>query len=328
MFWNKTKEKDQSVKTEENTSQGWLSRLAGGLKKTRSSFTDKIKNLFTGNDGNDLDDQLEELEEILIRADVGVEATMEIVADVTKMAEDTEGNVSGEQILEWLQELVSKRVAKNYQPLNLDNKPYSVLLIVGVNGVGKTTTIAKLASIFTAYGKKIMLVAGDTFRAGAIEQLTVWADRAGVDIVKGKAGGDPSAVVFEGLSKAKSNNTDLVIIDTAGRLHTQINLMEELKKIKRVIQKHSPDAPHETFLILDATTGQNAITQAEVFSRDVDLSGLCMTKLDGTAKGGIIINICSKLDIPLRFIGVGEQMDDLRPFKADEFVDALFQQEQ
>jgi fused signal recognition particle receptor len=322
MFWNKSKDTDSN--SNEEASQGWLARLAGGLKKTRTSFTDSVRNLFSSDSTNDFSDKIDELEEILIKADVGVEATSEIVEEVRARAEALEKPVTGDEIVLWLKELVSKRVARNYEPLNLENVPYSVLLIVGVNGVGKTTTIAKLASIFAAYGKKIMLVAGDTFRAGAIEQLSIWADRAGVEIVKGKAGSDPSAVVFEALSKAKVQKTDLVIIDTAGRLHTQVNLMEELKKIKRVIQKHSPNAPHETFLILDATTGQNAINQAQVFSNDIELSGLCMTKLDGTAKGGIIINICHKLNIPLRFIGVGEQMGDLRPFKAEDFVNALF----
>ena len=321
MFWSK---KDTDKPKEEGANEGWFARLTGGLLKTRTSFTDRIRNLFSSDEGDDLEDQLDELEEILISADVGVEATMTMLDAIREKAEAQEGKVDGEQILTWLKELVSTRVAKNYAPLNLDHEPFSVLLIVGVNGVGKTTTIAKLASIFQAYGKRVLLVAGDTFRAGAIEQLSIWGERTDCPVIKGNAGGDPSAIVFDAMSAAKARKADLLIIDTAGRLHTQTNLMEELKKIRRVIKKHCPEAPHETFLILDATTGQNAISQAEIFSRDVELTGLCMTKLDGTAKGGIVINICERLDIPLRFIGVGEQLDDLQPFRSEEFVDALF----
>mgnify|MGYP006283882983 CR=1 FL=1 len=322
MFWSSSnKDKEQNVESK----GGWFARLAGGLVKTRASFTDRIRNLFSRDGGDDLEDRLEELEEILIGADVGVEATMAMLEGIREKAEQCEEEATADDILAWLKEEVRTRVAKNYEPLNLDHEPFSVLLIVGVNGVGKTTTIAKLASIFQAYGKKVLLVAGDTFRAGAIEQLSIWGERVDSPVIKGKAGGDPSALVFDAMSAAKARKADLLIIDTAGRLHTQTNLMEELKKVRRVIKKHCPSAPHETFLILDASTGQNAVSQAETFSKEVELTGLCMTKLDGTAKGGIVINICERLDLPLRFIGVGEKIDDLQPFKAEEFVEALFE---
>jgi fused signal recognition particle receptor len=267
---------------------------------------------------------LEELEAILIGADCGVELTGEVLALIRSRAA-SDPAFGPEQGLGALKECIRSKVSTAARPMNLDRKPFSVILVVGVNGVGKTTTIAKLARIFQAYGKKILLVAGDTFRAGAIEQLTVWGDRLGLDVHRGSAGADPSSVVFDGLSMARARKVDLVIIDTAGRLHTQTNLMEEIRKVRRVVQKVVPDAPHETFLVLDASTGQNAVSQARLFDEALAVSGLVLTKLDGTAKGGIVVTICQKLGIPVRFVGVGEGIDDLDAFRPDEFVEALFQ---
>ena len=303
--------------------RSWLSRLTAGITRTRSSFTDQIRSLFASTPKID-DAFYESLEEILIAADCGVEIAGEVIALIRKRASE-DATFTPDQGLALLKEYMRGKLTQHQGPMNLNRDPYSIILVVGVNGVGKTTTIAKLAHIFQGYGKKIMLVAGDTFRAGAIEQLCVWGDRLGIDVQKGSAGADPSAVVYDALSAARARKADLVIIDTAGRLHTQTNLMEEIRKVRRVIQKVVPDGPHETFLVLDATTGQNAISQAKLFDEALSLSGLVLTKLDGTAKGGIVVAVCQKLGIPIRFVGVGESLEDLDAFKPDEFVEALFQ---
>ena len=271
--------------------------------------------------GRDL--TLEELEEILIMADLGVKATQDLIQQLTKKVSRKEIN-NLEQLKQHLKEEMLSLLSFETPPLNVDSSKPFVFMVVGVNGVGKTTTIAKLAHYYKEQGKNVLLIAADTFRAAAIEQLEIWAERVGVDIYKQKSGADPAAVVFDGLQMAQKRNMDIVLIDTAGRLHTKVNLMEELKKVKRVMKKVIPDAPHEILLILDATTGQNAISQAKLFHETLNITGLILAKLDGTAKGGIVISICHEFKIPLRFIGIGEEITALRPFEPKEFIEALF----
>ena len=299
-------------------------RLKDGLSRTRKTFVHQLDALFLGK--KKIDAQLlDDLEEILIMADIGAATTQELLE---KTREQVKRNALGdalalktalkEMILGYL--LNADRLADRALPAQ---GPF-VVMVLGVNGVGKTTTIGKLAHKFTQAGQKVLLVAADTFRAAASEQLQIWGKRVGVEVVAQQAGADPSSVVFDALDYAKPRNFDVVLVDTAGRLHTKINLMEELKKIKRVMDKKIPGAPHEILLVLDATTGQNAISQARLFNEAVDVTGLALTKLDGTAKGGIVINICHEFNIPIRFIGIGEQMEDLRDFEPGEFVEALF----
>ena len=296
---------------------GFFEKLKNGLFKSRNSFFGKIKSLFTR--GVD-EDTLEELEEMLICADVGFEATEEIL---DRLREYTKENKikDPESATKALKEILMETLGET-QPLKLDTKP-SVILVIGVNGVGKTTSIAKIANVLKNEGKKVVLAAGDTFRAGAIEQLGVWADRVGVDLIHQSEGSDPAAVVFDAVHAAKKRDADVLIVDTAGRLHNKKNLMNELAKINRVIDRELPDAARETLLVLDSTTGQNAVNQAVEFKNAADITGLVLTKLDGTAKGGIIFSIKNKLNIPVRFIGVGEGVDDLQPFDPKEYVDAL-----
>ena len=296
---------------------GFFEKLKNGLFKSRNSFFGRIKSLFTR--GVD-EDTLEELEEMLICADVGFEATEEIL---DRLREYTKENKikDPESATKALKEILMETLGET-QPLKLDTKP-SVILVIGVNGVGKTTSIAKIANVLKSEGKKVVLAAGDTFRAGAIEQLGVWADRVGVDLIHQSEGSDPAAVVFDAVHAAKKRDADVLIVDTAGRLHNKKNLMNELAKINRVIDRELPDAARETLLVLDSTTGQNAVNQAVEFKNAADITGLVLTKLDGTAKGGIIFSIKNKLNIPVRFIGVGEGVDDLQPFDPKEYVDAL-----
>ena len=296
---------------------GFFEKLKNGLFKSRNSFFGRIKSLFTR--GVD-EDTLEELEEMLICADVGFEATEEIL---DRLREYTKENKikDPESATEALKEILMETLGET-QPLKLDTKP-SVILVIGVNGVGKTTSIAKIANVLKSEGKKVVLAAGDTFRAGAIEQLGVWADRVGVDLIHQSEGSDPAAVVFDAVHAAKKRDADVLIVDTAGRLHNKKNLMNELAKINRVIDRELPDAARETLLVLDSTTGQNAVNQAVEFKNAANITGLVLTKLDGTAKGGIIFSIKNKLNIPVRFIGVGEGVDDLQPFDPKEYVDAL-----
>ena len=300
--------------------KGFFSRLKQGLSKTREILTTDIDDLFSGNRKLD-DDLLEELEELLITSDIGVSTAMDIMDKITKKSSEIKDAHGLKQVLKNEIADIMGHVTPTAQTAS--EKPH-VVMVVGVNGVGKTTTIGKLAARQTSQGRKVLISAADTFRAAAVEQLTIWAERAQADIVKHKDNADPSAVVFDSIEAALSRNVDIVYIDTAGRLHTKINLMEEIKKIKRTIAKKLPQAPHEILLVLDATTGQNAISQATLFNEALDITGLVLTKLDGTAKGGIAVSICSTLNIPLKYIGVGEQIDDLQVFDPNAFVEALF----
>jgi fused signal recognition particle receptor len=308
-----------------------LTRLKDGLAKTRTTFISKLNRLFFATAKID-DDFLVQLEEILIGADVGVDTAALVLSRVKANAKDQRYENSAELsslVRESIADVLVGNEKKNGDdPLVLHTvaKPY-VIMVVGVNGVGKTTTIGKLAFNYKSAGKNVLIGAADTFRAAANEQLEVWANRAGVAIIQQAQGSDPAAVAFDTVKAAQSRNADVVIIDTAGRLHTKVNLMEELKKIKRVMHKCIAEAPHEVLLVLDASTGQNAIQQAKQFDAAVGLTGLVVTKLDGTAKGGIILAISQALKIPVRFIGVGEQIGDLQPFNTETFIDALFDKE-
>lgn len=303
--------------------KGFFSRLASGLSKTRSGFSDGVANLLLGKKEID-DDLLEDLETQLVMADVGVEATREIMAKLTERVgrkELTDSDALFEALIEELQGML----AVCQQPLVIDSskKPY-VILMVGINGVGKTTTIGKLAKQFQAKGKSVMLAAGDTFRAAAVEQLQVWGERNDVPVVAQHTGADSASVLFDALEAASARGTDILIADTAGRLHTKDNLMGELEKVVRVMKKIDPEAPHEVMLVLDAGTGQNALNQATQFQKSVGVTGLTLTKLDGTAKGGVIFALAKQLGLPVRFIGIGEGINDLRPFDANDFTRALF----
>ncbi len=300
---------------------GFFDRLKDGLQKTRKSITEKIDQVLVSFGKVD-DDLFDELEEILITSDLGIETTMKVIEDLKRKVK--EGRVIDPmQVKGLLKEELSEILSKGGNEMVLNTSP-AVIIVIGVNGVGKTTSIGKIANLYKKQGKKVLLAAGDTFRAAAIDQLEIWAERVGVDIIAQKEGSDPAAVVFDAVQAAKSRKVDLLIIDTAGRLHTKKNLMEELKKVSRVLERELPGADKETLLVLDATTGQNAVTQAKTFSETSDITGIVLTKLDGTAKGGIVVAIKSELDIPVKLIGVGEQLDDLQRFDSQEFVDALF----
>ena len=321
-------EEDESWPEEEGAGEesapkrGFFRRLRQRLKGTRQKFVRRIDRLVLGKKVID-EDLLDELEEILITSDLGVKTTgllLRKVADKVKRKELSDPARLMEHIREEIRGVLSVEApVLDYRA----HKP-TVIMIVGVNGTGKTTTTGKLANQLKLQGLKPMLVAGDTFRAAAVEQLSIWGERVGVPVIKQKSGSDPSAVVFDALDAAVSRDIDVVLMDTAGRMHTKVNLMEELKKIHRVINKKMPDAPHEVFLVLDASTGQNALSQAKLFKEQIGLTGLILTKLDGTAKGGIIAAICDELQIPVRYIGIGESLDDLRPFDPEEFTNALF----
>lgn len=297
----------------------FLDKLRQGLAKTRKGLIEKVESIFSG---RKIDfETLEELEEALLSADLGVKATTEII-DLLK-EKTKKGEIRDiSNIREYLK-LEMSAMLGDAQPLLIDKKPF-VILAIGVNGVGKTTTIGKLAARFIGEGKSVILAAADTFRAAAIEQLEIWARRTGAQIVKHQSGSDPAAVAFDAIEAAKARDIGVVIVDTAGRLHTKSPLMEELKKIRRVIEKGLASAPHEVLLVVDATTGQNALRQAEMFNNAIGVTGIALTKLDGTAKGGIIFAIRKELGIPVRFIGIGEGVEDLRDFEPKEFVEALF----
>jgi fused signal recognition particle receptor len=308
-----------------------LTRLKEGLTKTRENIFGKIQKILTGKTKID-EELLENLEEILISGDVGVTTTMKIIENIRQRVKKDgyENPADLDNLLrEEIQKLLVNGTIIDIDPLVLSSgqKPH-VIMIVGVNGVGKTTTIGKLAYNYKSVGKKVLIAAADTFRAAANEQLEIWAKRAGVEIIQQARGADPAAVSYDALRSAVTHGVDVLIIDTAGRLHTKVNLMDELKKIKRVIQKIKPEAPHEVLLVLDASTGQNAIQQAKQFSAAVGITGLVLTKLDGTAKGGVVLAINQELNIPVKYIGVGEKIDDLQPFNQKTFVDALFDREQ
>jgi fused signal recognition particle receptor len=302
----------------------FFKRLGEGLRKTRESMMQRVEE--TLHSFTKIDDSLlEELEEVLIMADVGMNTSAEIVSRLRTRIKQR-GVTDPQQVKALLKEIIAEMLAGE-SGLDLSTKP-SILLVIGVNGVGKTTTIGKLAAGLRAQGKSVLLGAADTFRAAAIDQLQVWADRAGVPMIRHSEGADPAAVVFDTISAGKSRGTDVIICDTAGRLHNKKNLMDELAKISRVIDRELPNAAKEVLLVLDATTGQNAVNQARSFKEVAGLTGIVLTKLDGTAKGGIIISIKQELGIPVKYIGVGEQIDDLRPFDPVEFTAALFGDEQ
>ena len=301
----------------------FLDRLKTRLSKTRGSLLGGLADLFLGRKIDD--DLLEELETRLLLADVGVDATRAIINDLTQQVARQELK-DGQALIQALRQRMTSLLEPCAQPLVIGaQRPY-VILMVGVNGVGKTTTIGKLAKRLQNQGYSLLLAAGDTFRAAAVEQLQAWGERNNVPVIAQHSGADSASVIYDAISAAKGRQLDIVIADTAGRLHTQANLMEELKKIKRVMAKLDPSAPHETLLVVDAGTGQNALNQAQQFNDAIGLSGMVLTKLDGTAKGGIIFAIAETLRIPIRFIGIGESLDDLREFKAQEFVDALLDQ--
>ncbi|WP_127161228.1 signal recognition particle-docking protein FtsY [Veillonella sp. VA137] len=298
----------------------FFDRVKAGLEKTKNNFVKKVETIVIGYAEID-DDFLDDLEATMLTGDLGPKTTAYLMKEIRRGV--TEGIINNtSEVMPFMEERITEMLGAQEEVLEL-HKP-EVILVVGVNGVGKTTTIAKLAHYYAEQGKKVIIAAGDTFRAAASEQLSIWADRVGVSIVKHKEGADPAAVVFDACASAVAKEADLVIVDTAGRLHTKVNLMEELKKIGRVADKQIPGAPHQTLLVLDGTTGQNAVSQAKLFGEAVPVTGIVVTKLDGTAKGGVVISIKEELGVPVRWIGVGEQMDDLRPFNAKEFANALF----
>jgi len=299
---------------------GFFDRLKESLTKTRKSFVEKVESIFTGRKIDEA--ALEELEEILIMSDVGTKAASQIMTVIREKASTGEAK-DFDSVKELLKKEMTEMLGDPHPLAISGNKPF-VILAVGVNGVGKTTTIGKLASRFRSQGLSVILAAGDTFRAAGVEQLEIWAQRADTQFVKHQKGSDPAAVAFDAVVAAQSRNIDVLIIDTAGRLHTKSNLMEELKKVRRSIDKAMPGAPHEILLVVDATTGQNALRQAELFNEAVGITGIALTKLDGTAKGGIIFAVKKGLGIPVRLIGIGEGIDDLRDFEPKEFVEALF----
>ncbi len=297
-------------------------RFKRGLSKTQSSLVGRVDSLLHGRTAID-EELVEELEEILITADLGMQTTQRLITSLETSRAKGELSTS-EQVRQLLMAELQNILTFESKELDVDSASPFVIMVVGVNGVGKTTTIGKLANQFAQSGKKVVLGAGDTFRAAAAEQLQIWGERAGVDVVRHAEGADPSAVAFDAAKAAVARNADILLLDTAGRLHTKVNLMEELKKIRRVLDREIPGAPHEVLLVLDATTGQNALNQAKLFNEAVALDGIALTKLDGTAKGGIVVAIASELKVPVRFIGIGEQIDDLRPFDAEMFISVLF----
>lgn len=316
--------RDAAKATELTPSTGWLSRLKHGLARTRNQLGAGVANLLLGKKVIN-DDLLEELETQLLLADVGVDVTQKIITDLTQKISRKQ-LADSDALYDHLRGEMSSILTPCSQTLTIDSeqKPY-VILVVGVNGVGKTTTIGKLAKHLQDDGRSVMLAAGDTFRAAAVEQLQTWGERNQIPVVAQHTGADAASVIYDACNAAQSRHVDVLIADTAGRLHTQSNLMEELKKIRRVVEKFNPQAPHEVLLVVDAGTGQNALSQANQFHAAVGVTGVALTKLDGTAKGGIIFAIANSLKLPIRFIGVGEAVEDLRVFDAGEFIEALFQ---
>lgn len=312
-----------SVQEKPKGEPGFFERLKQGLKRTKDGLVGRIDALVLGKKEIDAD-TLEELEEILITSDIGVKTTVELIRTLESRLGRNELK-DGEALRAALKEEILERLEAHHAVLEMTGHHPFVLLVIGVNGVGKTTTIGKLASRLSANGSKVLLAAADTFRAAAAEQLEAWGERSGVDVIRHKEGADPSAVVFDACKAAIARQVDILIVDTAGRLHTKVNLMEEMKKIRRVIDREIPGAPHETLLVLDAATGQNAVSQARLFKEAAGVTGIALTKLDGTAKGGIVVAVSHEFALPIRYIGVGEAIDDLRDFDPREFTDALFQ---
>ena len=319
-----SKKKSVTTTQEYEKDKSWPSfqQLKNSLTKTRSKITSRLKDMLSFRRRID-EEVLEELEAVLLESDIGISLVSKIVQDIrdawkAKKIEDTSG------IYDFLKNDLKQSLSNGNSALRISSAPPTVIMVAGVNGVGKTTSIAKLANLFVKQGKKVMLAAGDTFRAAATEQLDIWSKRIGADIVKHQAGADPAAVTFDALEASLSRGIDVLIVDTAGRLHTHENLMNELSKIKRVISKKIKNAPHEVLMVLDATTGQNAISQANSFKNAVDITGIFLAKLDGTAKGGAILGMSKEVDIPVKYVGLGESVDDIQEFDADKFVDALF----
>jgi len=320
-FFNRLK--NRFIKGEEETTSKTYKK---GMNKTRQSFTERLNDMFARYRQVD-EEFFEELEEMLIMADVGVMTVMDLIDDLkfeVQRRNIKDPKEVNEVISEKLVEIYYDGEDESISELNMQEDDLTVILVVGVNGVGKTTSIGKLAAQLKADGKQVVLAAGDTFRAGAIEQIEEWGNRANVEVVKQAEGSDPAAVIFDGIKAAKSRNADVLICDTAGRLQNKVNLMNELEKIQRIIKREVPDAPHEVLLVLDATTGQNALSQAKTFSEVTDVSGIVLTKLDGTAKGGIVIAIKNEMNLPVKLVGFGEGVDDLQAFDADAFVYGLF----
>lgn len=305
--------------------KGFFGRLVEGLTKTRNNIASVFDDIFSGFSAID-DDFYEELEEVLVMADIGIHTTENIIEDLKVKVKENHLKEPA-QCREYLIHSIKEQMSVDEDAYDFENKT-TVMLVIGVNGVGKTTTVGKLASQYKKAGKKVLLAAADTFRAGAIEQLAEWSHRAGVDLIAGQEGSDPAAIVYDAVQAAKARHTDILICDTAGRLHNKKNLMEELKKINRIIDREYLEAYRETLIVLDGTTGQNALVQAKQFKETADITGIVLTKLDGTAKGGIAIAIQSELGVPVKYIGIGEKIDDLQKFDSDSFVDALFQTEQ
>lgn len=302
--------------------QSFFEKLKSGLTKTRKNITDKIENLIKSS--QNLDEVFwEELEEILIQADCGVNVAVDMVEQMKAAAKKSKIDDPA-MVMGLLQDEVVKLLGSDPAPLNIPHDELAVVLVVGVNGSGKTTSIAKLAYRFKNEGRRVILSAGDTFRAAAIDQLQIWSDRIGVELIKHQEGADPGAVVFDSLNAARARRADVLIIDTAGRLQNKTNLMKEIGKVRKVIEREIPTAPHEVLLVLDATTGQNAISQARIFEEATGVSGIVLTKLDGTAKGGIVLAVAKDLDIPVKLVGIGEGLEDLRDFSPDIFARALF----
>jgi len=301
---------------------GFFEKLKTGLSKTRRSFVKSVDEMILGERIID-DDLFEELEEVLISADVGPAFTYDLIDNMKSIVKRKDLD-SPEVLRKAMEKSMMDILKEREAPLCIPRNKLFTIMVLGVNGTGKTTTIGKMAHRFKKDGLSVMLVAADTFRAAAIEQLEIWSQRIDVPLIKQKSGADPSAVVFDAIHSAKSRKIEVMIIDTAGRLHTKVNLMDELKKTKRIMERELPGSPHETLLVLDATTGQNAVSQVKIFNEEVGVTGIALTKLDGTAKGGIIIRIAHELNIPIRYIGIGEGIDDLRRFNSKEFVKALF----
>lgn len=303
----------------------FFNKLKVGLTKTRDGLMDKVNNLLSGE--REINDELfDELEEILIQGDVGVQTTLKLVEKLKQLTKVNKLK-KADEVRQALMDEIKSILTLDEQGLKLRENELTVIMVVGVNGVGKTTTIGKLAANFKKENKRVILAAADTFRAAAIEQLEIWADRSGAELIKHQEGSDPAAVAFDGLKAAQTRQADVLIIDTAGRLQNKKNLMDELNKVFRVLQRELPEAPHEVLLVLDATTGQNALSQAQVFKEVANVTGIVLTKLDGTAKGGVIIALADQMGIPVKFIGIGEGIEDLRPFMTEDFVNALFSQE-
>ena len=324
----KVPESGKGEKLEEETpvsqasKQRFFVRLRDRLSRTRKTFTGRLDDLLLGKKEID-ENLLEELEEILITSDIGVQTTTALIEKVREKVERKGLSDPGE-LKHALQNEILAFLKTGSRPICMPhNKPH-VIMVVGVNGVGKTTTIGKLSDRHVRQGERVLLIAADTFRAAAVEQLEIWGDRVGAEVIRHKEKADPSAVVYDGIQAAISRGVDVVMIDTAGRLHTKVNLMEQLKKIRRTIARQIPDAPHEILLVLDATTGQNAVSQARLFHEALEITGIVLTKLDGTAKGGIVVGICHNLKLPIRYIGLGEKADDLQDFDGDAFASALF----